>query len=115
MCFLDGQKPFSQVYRGSLTEPLTLALTVPLQLPLNPSTATPNPSTTLQLPLNQVYRGSLHGFTVSGLQAEQKVVLRLRAYNRAGAGPWSDELTLQVSRGVGLGLGFGLGLGLGRG
>ena len=33
-----------------------------------------------------------------GLQAEQKVVLRLRAYNRAGAGPWSDELTLQVSR-----------------
>ena len=30
------------------------------------------------------------------LQSEQKVVLRLRAYNRAGLGPWSDEIKLQA-------------------
>ena len=40
------------------TYPSALPLQLPLPLPLTPT---------------QVYRGSLHGFTVMGLQAEQKV------------------------------------------
>ena len=45
---------------------------------------------------DQVYQGTARQFTVRNLLAEQQVVVRVRAYNRIGAGEWSEEVTLQT-------------------
>ena len=49
-----------------------------------------------QQEFKQVYRGSFRQFSVMALLPEQTVVLRLRAYNRAGEGTWGDEIRLKA-------------------